>query len=302
MRLALLSRNKNLHSIRRLIHEAAQLGVECTVLDPLDLQVLIKDKRGLLLYQGTELPHFDAVLPRIGASITDYGLAIVRQFECMGVYVVNQSASIASSRDKFRSLQVLNQHSIRTPATALMRGSRALKPIAQALDSSPLVMKLLRGTQGLGVMLVHTNASSSSVLDTFESMDRELLVQRFMKEGAGHDYRVVVVGDNVVGAMERQAKRGDFRSNIHRGGEGSFVTLPQSYRRLALKAAKSFALGLAGVDLMEGPGGPVVLEVNSTPGFEGLEKATKRNIAAAIIKHIVVEARKHKKRRRVIKL
>ncbi len=295
MRLALLSRNRNLHSIRRLIHEAAQLGVECTVLDPLDLQILIKDKKNFLLHQGNELPKFDAVLPRIGTSITEYGLAIVRQFECMGTYVVNGSKGIASSRDKFLSLQVLSQVGLRTPATALIRGSRALKPIAQALDSSPLVMKLLRGTQGLGVMLVHSSTSGASVLDTFESMDRELIVQRYMKEGAGRDYRLVVVGDKIVGTMERQARRGEFRSNIHRGGDGHPITLPQSYRRMALKAAKAFSLGLAGVDIMEGPEGPVILEVNSTPGFEGLEKATHRNIGAAILRHIVVETRKQKR-------
>lgn len=266
MKLAVLSRNRSLHSVRRLVHEAQQQGVDCTILDPLDLQVVIKDRRSSLLHQGQELPRFDAVLPRIGASITEYGLAIVRQFEFMGTYVVNGSRGIAFSRDKFTSLQVLNQHRIQVPASSLVRGSRALKTVSRELDTNPLVMKLLRGTQGLGVMLVQSNVSGASVLDTFESMDRELVVQRYMKEGAGRDYRVVVVGDKIVGCMQRQARRGEFRSNIHRGGEGQPVTLPARYRSIALRAARAFGLGLAGVDLMDGPDGPVVLEVNSTPG------------------------------------
>ncbi len=299
MRLAILSRNKNLHSIRRLLQEARRLHVHCDVINPLDCQMVLEGKQRKILVGGNELPRYDAVLPRIGASVTDYGLAVVKHFESMGTYVVNGSRSISDSRDKMRSLQVLSEHGLRVPTTILARGSRGIKPAIQAVKEMPMILKILRGTQGVGVMLLHTPLSAASVIDTLNTLDEDVLIQQFLKEGAGRDYRVFVVGGQIVATMMRTAPRGEFRSNIHRGGEGSLVTLPKSYRNIAIRAASAFNLGVAGVDLMEGPQGATLLEVNSSPGFEGIEKATKKNIAGMIMRHVIESARKKMRAARV---
>lgn len=238
----------------------------------------------------------DAVLPRIGTSITDYGLAVVKQFEAMGTYVVNPAQGIAESRDKMRSLQILSQSGARVPSTIMTRGSKNLRAVLQTVKEMPAVLKVLRGTQGVGVMLLHSPVSVSSVLDTLSALDEEVLVQQFLKQGAGRDYRLFVVGGQIVATMMRTAPQGEFRSNIHRGGEGRPLSLPTSYRRLAVRAAEIFHLGVAGVDIMDGPEGPTLLEVNSSPGFEGIEKATGRNIAAPIIRLIAQEVRKRRTR------
>lgn len=266
--------------------------MHCDVINPLDCQMVLEGKQRKILVGGQELPHYDAVLPRIGASITDYGIALVKHFESMGTYVVNGSRGIADSRDKMRSLQVLSEHGLRVPTTVLARGSRGLKALLTSVKEMPIILKILRGTQGVGVMLAHSPVSAASVLDTMNALDEDILLQQFLKEAAGRDYRVFVVGGQVVAAMMRTAPRGEFRSNIHRGGEGSLVTIPKSYRNIAARAAASFNLGIAGVDLMEGPQGGTLLEVNSSPGFEGIEKATGRNIAGMIIRYVVNEARK----------
>ncbi|RYZ71166.1 MAG: RimK family alpha-L-glutamate ligase [Proteobacteria bacterium] len=292
MRIAILSRNKNLHSIRRLLQEAKKVGVECFVINPLDCQLVVEGRSPRVLVNGQELPEMDAVLPRIGTSITDYGLAVVKQFEAMGTYVVNTSQGIAESRDKMRSLQILSHARMRVPSTIMTRGSKNLRAVLQTVKEMPAVLKILRGTQGVGVMLLHSPVSVSSVLDTLAALDEEVLVQQFLKQGAGKDYRLFVVGGQVVATMMRTAPQGEFRSNIHRGGEGKPLSLPASYRRLAVRAADIFHLGCAGVDIMDGPEGPTLLEVNSSPGFEGIEKATGRNIAAPIIRFIVQEIRK----------
>ena len=292
MRIVILSRNKNLHSIRRLLQEAKKVSVEAWVVDPLDCQLVLEGKQRKILVNGQELPPVDSILPRIGASITDYGLAVVRQFEAMGVHVVNGSDGISNSRDKMRSLQVLSHSGLRVPDTILTKGNKSLRPVLQTVKEMPAVLKLLRGTQGVGVMLLHSPISISSVLDTFYSLEEDLLIQQFLKQGAGRDYRLFVVGGVVVGAMMRTAPKGEFRSNIHRGGEGKPIALPAHYRKLAIRAADAFKLGVAGVDIMDGPNGPTLLEVNSSPGFEGIEKATGKNIAAQIMRHLVASTRK----------
>jgi ribosomal protein S6--L-glutamate ligase len=292
MRIAILSRNKNLHSIRRLLQEAKRLNVDCDVIDPLECQLLVEGKSRAIFYRGRELPHYDAVLPRIGASITDYGIAVVKQFESVNTYVVNGSNAIGESRDKLRSLQVLSHSGVRVPATVLARGAKNLRAALESVKEMPVILKILRGTQGVGVMLVHSPVSLASVLETLNTLEEDVLIQEFLKKSAGKDYRVFVVGGKIVGCMLRTAPTGEFRSNIHRGGEGTPVTLPASYRRTAIRAAQAFDLGIAGVDLMEGPNGATILEVNSSPGFEGIEKATKQNIAATIMKFVVTETRK----------
>lgn len=292
IRIAILSRNKNLHSIRRLLQEAKRLNVQCDVIDPLECQVIVEGKTSHILFHGQVLPHYDAVMPRIGTSITDYGLAVVKHFELQGTYVLNSSQGISDSRDKMRSLQLLSHAKLRVPTTTLLRGSKNLKGALQSVKEMPVVLKVRRGTQGVGVMLLHSPVSVSSVLDTLNTLEEDVLLQEFLKQGAGRDYRVFVIGGSIVATMMRTAPKGEFRSNIHRGGEGSLVTLPASYRRSAIRAAQVFNLGIAGVDLMEGPNGPTVLEVNSSPGFEGIEKATGKNIASVIMKYVVAETRK----------
>ena len=287
MRMVILSRNKNLHSIRRLIQEAKKAGLETWVINPLDCQLVLEGKQRRLLVNGLELPPVDVVLPRIGTSITDYGLAVVRQFEAMGTFVVNGSKGILDSRDKMRSLQILSHNGLRVPDTILTKSNKGMNAVLQTVKEMPAVLKLLRGTQGVGVMLLHSPISIASVLDTFYSLEEDLLIQQFLKQGAGKDYRLFVVGGNVIATMMRTAPKGEFRSNIHRGGEGKPITLPKSYRRIAILASDAFQLGVAGVDIMDGPNGPTLLEVNSSPGFEGIEKATGRNIASQIIRHIM---------------
>lgn len=296
MRIAILSRNKNLHSIRRLLQEAKRLNIDCDVINPLDCQLVIEGKSRKILFHGQELPRYDAVMPRIGTSITEYGLAVVRQFESQGTYLVNGSQAIAESRDKLRSLQVLSQHGLRVPVTVLSHGSRNLRSGLMAVKEMPVVLKLLRGTQGVGVMLLHSPVSVASVLDTLNTLEEDVLMQQFLKQGAGRDYRVFVIGGEIVAAMIRTAPKGDFRSNIHRGGEGTLVTLPPSYKRVAVRAAQAFSLGVAGVDIMEGPNGPTLLEVNSSPGFEGIERATRKNVAGMIMRYVVNQVRKRIRR------
>ena len=292
MRIAILSRNKNLHSIRRLLQEAKKLHVECYVIDPLDCQLVVEGKTRKILIHGQELPYFDSIMPRIGASITDYGLAVVKHFESMGTYVINGSKAIAESRDKMRSLQVLSETGLRVPTTVLCRGSKALRSALTAVKEMPVILKVLRGTQGVGVMLLHSPVSVASVLDTLNTLDEDVILQEFLRQGAGKDYRAFVVGGRVIATMLRTAPQGEFRSNIHRGGEGKLVTLSASYRRVAVRAAQVFNLGVAGVDIMEGPNGPTLLEVNSSPGFEGIEKVTGRNVAAIIMRYFIGETRR----------
>jgi ribosomal protein S6--L-glutamate ligase len=270
--------------------------VRCDVINPLDCQLVLDGPRSTIATSAGPLPFYDAVLPRIGASITDYGLAVVKQFESLGMVTINSSQSIAESRDKMTSLQVLTGAGLAIPATVLTRNSRSLRAAVETVRGMPVVLKVLEGTQGVGVMLVHTPVSLGSVMDTLRGLDQDVLVQQFIAEGAGCDYRAFVVGDKIVAAMMRTAPEGEFRSNIHRGGEGTLVKLPKAYERAAIKASKALGLHIAGVDLIESKSGPLVLEVNSSPGFEGIEKATGLNIAGMIMKHMIERGRSGKRK------
>ncbi len=298
MHIAILSRNKSLHSIRRLLQEARKARAKCDIVNPLECQLIVDGAQSRILV-GTQLvPRYDVILPRIGASITAYGLAVVKQFEALGQFVINPSHAIADSRDKMRSLQLLAQAGLQVPATALTRSPRGLRLAVQAVKGMPVVLKTLQGTQGVGVMLVHTPISLGSVLETLRGLDQDVILQQFIAEGAGRDYRAFVIGNRVVAAMMRTAAEGDFRSNIHQGGEGRLVQLSPAYERVAIRAARVHGLQIAGVDLMQTHSGPAVIEVNSSPGFEGIEKATRLNIAGMIIRFMIAEVKKKMKKNR----
>lgn len=284
--LLILSRNRNLHSIQRFLQESRQLGIRVTIVDPLDCQVVVRREGSGVLNGNQWIGNFNGVLPRIGASITDYGLAVVKQLELSGSPSINPADAILHSRDKMRCLQLLSAAGISTPATVLTRSPRGLRSAVAAIRGLPAVVKTIQGTQGVGVMLLHTGISLTSVLDTLWNLDQDLLLQEFISEGAGRDYRILVVGGKVIAAMQRTAAEGEFRSNIHRGGSGKNVRVPKQFEHVALKAAKVLGLEVCGVDLIDSNFGPLVLEVNSSPGFEGIEKATGQNIAKEIIKHI----------------
>ena len=271
--------------------------MRCDVIDPLECEILIDGGRSQLQASGRELPPYDAILPRIGASVTDYGLAVVKQFEILGIRAVNGSQAIAESRDKMRCLQVLTHAGLQVPRSALTRTHRGLRSAVENARGMPVVLKVLQGTQGVGVMLVHTPISLGSVMETLHGLEQDVIVQQFIAEGAGRDYRAFVIGKTVVAAMMRSAPEGEFRSNIHRGGEGALVKLPKNYERAAIRAAQVLGLEIAGVDLMESADGPLVIEVNSSPGFEGIEKATGLNVAREMMKQIIATARSGRKRR-----
>lgn len=285
--LAILSRGKKLHSITRLLQEAKALRVACQVIDPLECQVIVGGVSQGVYVNDRPITGVDVVLPRIGASITEYGLSVVAQFEGMGVRVINGSQAIARSRDKLRALQLLAQKGIDVPTTVLMRGARGLRFALRQIHGTPAVLKVIQGTQGVGVMLVESGTSAQSVLETLWNFDQDVLIQQYIAESAGRDIRAFVIGDQVVAAMRRQSMDGDFRSNIHRGGEGALVELRESYKRVAIHAAKTFGLGIAGVDLLESLSGPKVVEVNSSPGFEGIEQITGINVARMIVQYAV---------------
>lgn len=299
MRVAILSRNRNLHSMRRLLKEARKAGIQCDVIDPLECLLMVEGKRKCLINVGQRsIKDYDAVIPRIGASITEYGLAVVRQFEAMSVFSVNSSEAIAQSRNKLRAIQVMARAGIRVPNTVLLKNPRFLKMAVESVGGMPVVLKRLQGTQGLGVMLIYTPITLGSVIETLQGMNEDVIIQQFIAEGAGRDYRAFVIGDHVIAAMMRTAPEGEFRTNIHRGGEGTFVKLPRTYEMAAVKACKAMGLEIAGVDLMVSRKGPVVIEVNSSPGFEGIERATDMNIAGAVIAHVqkLIRQRKQPKK------
>lgn len=291
MRIAILSRNQNLYSIRRLRQEARSASISCDIVNPLNCQLIVNGRESCIYVDSKRLPNYDAVLPRIGASITEYGLSVVRHFEMLKVPTVNGSRAIADSRNKMRSLQVLSQAGILVPATVLTRSTADLRSALEAVKGLPVVLKVLQGTQGVGVMLIHTPISLGTVLDTLKTLDQDVIIQQFIVEGAGSDYRAFVVGNQVVAAMIRTAPQGEFRSNIHQGAKGNIVKLPESFKRTAIRAAKVLGLSIAGVDLMSSHDGPMVIEVNSSPGFEGIEKATGINVAKLMVQHMKKLAR-----------
>src|SRR6266545_1260939 len=286
MRIVILSRRAELYSTRALVKAAEARGHAARVLDTLQFDIRISKKRPELFYAGEPVGPIDAVIPRIGASITFYGLAVVRQFEMMGVYCLNESQAIARSRDKLRCLQILSRHDIGLPPTVYTRQAEHVPGCIDRVEGPPVVVKLLEGTQGIGVVLAETTPAASSVIEAFHGLDQNILIQKFIKEAKGSDIRALVVGRKVVAAMRRQAVAGEFRSNIHRGGKTRKVNLPPEYRKTALAAARVLGLRVAGVDMIESAEGPMVMEVNSSPGLEGIQKTTGVDAAAAIIEHI----------------
>jgi ribosomal protein S6--L-glutamate ligase len=289
MRIVILSRNPSLYSTRALVEAAEARGHEVRVLDTLQFDIRVSKRKPELFYQGEPVGRVDAVVPRIGASITFYGLAVVRQFEMMGVYCLNESQAIARSRDKLRTLQILSRHDIGVPPTVFTRQAEHVQRCISKVDGPPVVVKLLQGTQGIGVVLAETTRAAGSVIEAFHGLDQNILIQKFIKEAKGSDIRALVVGRKVVAAMKRQAPGGEFRSNMHRGGSARPVRLPVEYRRTALAAARVLGLRVAGVDLIESAEGPMVMEVNSSPGLEGVQKTTGVDVAGAIIEHLETE-------------
>jgi ribosomal protein S6--L-glutamate ligase len=284
MRIVLLSRNAQLYTTRRFIEAARGLGHESVVIDPLHCVLKVHD-RPLISHRGKSLSDVGIVLPRIGNSITEFGLAVVQQFELAGVVVVNTAQAIATSRDKLRGLQMLMKHGVPVPKTVMLLSADDIAPAVEFLGGLPVIVKMRQGTQGVGVMLIENMGSLESLVATLWGLGQNLLLQRYVKECAGKDLRVVVVGDRVVGAMSRQARPGDFRANIHRGGEGTLVSIDAETERIAIAASAAMGLQVAGVDLLVSESGPQVLEVNSSPGFEALERTTGVDIARLILEH-----------------
>jgi ribosomal protein S6--L-glutamate ligase len=286
MHLVILSRQPMLYSTRALVEAGSRRGHDVRVLDTLQFDIQVSRQSPELFYQGQPVGPVDAVIPRIGASITFYGLAVVRQFEMMGVYCVNESQAIARSRDKLRSLQILSRHDIGLPPTVYTRQAEHVADCIDRVQGPPVVVKLLQGTQGIGVVLAESTMAASSVIEAFHGLDQNILIQRFIREAQGSDIRALVVGRKVVAAMRRQAVAGEFRSNIHRGGTAKRIRLSPESRKTALAAARVLGLRVAGVDMIETREGPMIMEVNSSPGLEGIEKTSGVDVAAAIIEHI----------------
>lgn len=284
LRVGILSRKASLYSTRRLVEAVRAFGHEALVLDTLRCDLLAEKGLPKVFYEGEEVRDLAVIVPRIGASITRYGLAVVRQLESMGVPALNGSEAIARSRDKLRCIQLLAQAGIDVPRTVMMRERAHLELAVEQIGGLPVIVKLLQGTQGVGVMLAHSFDELESMLDTMWNLEQEILLQEFVAESRGRDVRALVVGDRVVGAMRRTAGvQGEFRSNIHRGGKGELIDLPEAYAREAIRAAQVVGLDVAGVDLLESSTGPRVAEVNSSPGFEGLERASGIDAAGEIV-------------------
>lgn len=298
MKIAVLSRKPQLYSTRRLAEACEERGHEVLVVDTLRCYMDITSHRPAVYYRGEKLTDFDAVIPRIGASITFYGTAVVRQFEMMGVYCVNESVAITRSRDKLRSLQLLARKGIGLPVTGFAHSTKETDDLIHITGGAPLVIKLLEGTQGIGVVLAETDKAATSVIEAFRGLKANILVQEFIKESGGEDIRCFVIGDRVVAAMKRKGKEGEFRSNLHRGGTAEMIKITPEERSTAVRAAKIMGLNVSGVDLLRSNHGPVVMEVNSSPGLEGIEKASGKDIAGAIVRHIERNAKQGRTRTR----
>ena len=298
MKIALLTRNQKLYSHQRLIETAAKRGHEMVPIDYLQCYMNITSKKPELRFQGEKLEGFDAVIPRIGASHTFYGLAVLRQFEMMGVYPLNESVAIGRSRDKLRSLQLLSRDGVGLPVTAFAHDSKRTDDLLDIVGGAPVVIKLLEGTQGIGVVLSETHKSAKSVVEAFHGANVAILVQEFIKEAEGSDIRAFVVGRSLVAAMERRGAKDEFRSNLHRGGTANMIELTPLEKATALKAARSMGLNVAGVDMLRSSHGPVVIEVNSSPGLEGIEKATGVDVANKIVRFVERHAKPGRTRTR----
>ena len=296
MKIAMMARNPTLYSHQRLKEAAEQRGHELQIINTLRCYMNIASRRPEMYYNGEKLEGFDAVIPRIGASVTFYGLAVLRQFEMMGVYPLNESVAIGRSRDKLRSMQLLARDGIGLPVTTFAHDPKQTEEVLKLAGGAPLVVKLLEGTQGLGVVLADTDRSAKSVIEAFRATNTNILIQEFIKEAGGTDIRALVVGGKVVAAMKRTGAEGEFRSNLHRGGSAQVVKLNPEERSTAVRAAKSMGLEVCGVDMLRANHGAVVMEVNSSPGLEGVEKATGIDIAGKIIEHLEKVAKQGKTR------
>lgn len=298
MKIAILSRNPRLYSTRRLVEACRQRGHETVVLDVLRCYMDVVSSKPEVHYKGECLNGFDAVIPRIGASVTFYGTAVLRQFEMMGAYPLNESVAITRARDKLRSLQLLARKGVGLPNTGYANDPDDIQDLIKMVGGAPLVIKLLEGTQGIGVVLAETRKAAESVIEAFMGLRANIMIQEYIKESGGSDIRCFVIGDKVVAAMKRQALPGEFRSNLHRGGTASLIKITPTERATAIKAARVVGLNVAGVDILRSERGPLVMEVNSSPGLEGIETATGKDIAGLIIQFIERNARPHKTRTR----
>ncbi len=295
MNIAILSRDAKLYSTRRLKEAGEKRGHKVEIIDHMKCVLLIEKKSPMVWYNGRKLDYFDAIIPRIGASVTFYGAAVVRQFEMMKVFTAVESQALIRSRDKLRCLQILSRAGLGLPKTIFMDYTKNTEGIIEAVDGPPVVIKLLEGTQGLGVVLAENKKAAQSVIEAFHGVKTRIIVQEFIKEAKGADIRAFVVNGEVVGAMRRQATReGEFRSNLHRGGVATVVKLNRHEKHAAIEAAKKMGLGVAGVDMLPSKRGPLIIEVNSSPGLEGIEGATKVDIAGKIFQYLEKQAGKKK--------
>lgn len=291
MNIAMLCRNKGLYSHKRLEEAAVQRGHTLDMINTLEVVINIASRKPTLYLGESQLTGYDAVIPRIGASVTFYGLAVLRQFEMMGVFPLNESVAIGRSRDKLRSMQLLSRKGIGLPDTAFAHDPKQSEKVLQLVGGAPAIIKLLEGTQGIGVVLGETEQSAKSVIEAFRGVKVNILVQQFIKEAGGSDLRCFVIGDKVIASMQRQGAEGEFRSNLHRGGKATMVKTTKEERDTARAAAKAMGLNVCGVDLLRSDTGPVVMEVNSSPGLEGIERATGKDIAGMIIEFMEKNAR-----------
>lgn len=296
MKIAVLSRNAELYSTRRLVDTAVARGHQVEVIDPTLCYMNINHNALSIHYRGAALEGIDAVIPRIGASITFYGNAVLRQFEMMGVYCLNTADAISRARDKLNSMQLMAREGIGLPVTGFADKPGDIPDLIEMVGGAPLVIKLLEGTQGIGVVLAETRTAAESVIEAFMGLNANILVQQYISEAKGADIRCFVIGNKVIAAMKRQAKAGEFRSNLHRGGTATEVKLSSAERKTALQAAKCMGLAVAGVDILQSKEGPVVMEVNSSPGLEGIEAATTVDVAGAILDYLESQYQKHQDR------
>lgn len=298
MKIAILSRNRRLYSTRRLVEAGQARGHEMQVIDTLKCYMDINTADPCVWYKGEKLRDIDAVIPRIGASVTSYGAAVIRQFEMRGVYCLTESVALTRSRDKLRALQLLARKGLGLPVTSFAHDVYDTRELIRLVGGAPLVLKLLAGTQGRGVVLAETSKAAESVIDAFRELRADFLVQEFIKEAGGSDVRCLVIGRKVVAAMKRTAAEGEFRSNLHRGGSAELTRLTPTERSSAVKAAQAMGLNIAGVDILRSSRGALVMEVNSSPGLEGIEGATRKDVASKVIEFVEENARPHRNRTR----
>jgi len=298
MKIGILSTNSNLYSTQRLVEACKTRGHQVQVINHKRCYMNITSHNPSVHYKGKEIEGLDAVIPRIGASVSFYGTAVLRQFEMLGVYSVNESVAISRSRDKLRALQLLSRRGVGLPVTGFANSPDDTQDLLQIAGGVPVVIKLLEGTQGVGVVLAETRKAAESVIEAFRGLGANFMVQEFIAEAAGADIRCFVIGDKVVASMKRQAREGEFRSNLHRGGSATLIRITPEERSTAVRSAKVLGLNVAGVDLLRSNHGPVVMEVNSSPGLEGIEKATQKDVAGMIIEFIEKNAKKGKTRTR----